>query len=166
MRVTYCHLLTEVVSLVSLLQSRGGCDRKMDHIGKNIVLAYYLASDFGVDSVQVTSCSTAEYDYRGNRPHECKFVLRRRGSKERWLQWIFFDHPLLKRWIRCQDSCFADVCSMAFASFPPSENLIWQEKFFDPNYPVKRCKVCFAGASGTPPVCYQQITLLLSSSIS
>ena len=39
MRVTYCHLLTEVVSLVSLLQSRGGCDRKMDHIGKNIVLA-------------------------------------------------------------------------------------------------------------------------------
>ena len=24
MRVTYCHLLTEVVSLVSLLQSRGG----------------------------------------------------------------------------------------------------------------------------------------------
>ena len=39
MRVTYCHLLTEVVSLVSLLQSRGGCDRKKDHIGKNIVLA-------------------------------------------------------------------------------------------------------------------------------
>ena len=34
MRVTYCHLLTEVVSLVSLLQSRGGYDRKMDHIGK------------------------------------------------------------------------------------------------------------------------------------
>ena len=85
MRVTYCHLLTEVVSLVSLLQSRGGYDRKMDHIGKNIVLAITWPSDFGVDSVQVPSCSTAEYDYRGNRPHECKFVLRRRGSKERWL---------------------------------------------------------------------------------
>ena len=39
MRVTYCHLLTEVVSVVSLFQSRGGCDRKMDHIGRNIVLA-------------------------------------------------------------------------------------------------------------------------------
>ena len=85
MRVTYCHLLTEGVSLVSLLQSRGGCDRKMDHIGKKYRPGYYLASDFGVDSVQVTSCSAAEYAYRGNRPHECKFVLRRRGSKERWL---------------------------------------------------------------------------------
>ena len=52
MRVTYCHLLTEVVSLVSLLQSRGGCDRRIDHIGKKYRPGYYLASDFGVDSVK------------------------------------------------------------------------------------------------------------------